>query len=32
VSVPAEVEAGPETRPGIEIILRHPAPEPATIE
>jgi hypothetical protein len=30
VSAPAEVEAGPETRPGIEIILRHPRPEPAS--
>jgi hypothetical protein len=29
VSAPAEVEAGPESRAGIEIILRHPAPPPA---
>jgi len=27
VNAPAEVEAGPETRPGIEIVLRHPAPD-----
>jgi hypothetical protein len=32
VSAPAEVEAGPETRPGITIVLRHPRPEPATPE
>ena len=32
VSAPVEVEAGPETRPGIEIVLRRPAPgvPPAT--
>ena len=29
VSAPADVEAGPESRAGIEIILRHPAPQPA---
>ncbi len=29
VSAPAEAEAGAETRPGIEIVLRHPAPQPA---
>jgi hypothetical protein len=32
VSAPADVEAGPETRPGIEIILRHPAPVVEPIE
>jgi hypothetical protein len=29
VSAPADVEAGPESRAGIEIILRHPATPPA---
>jgi hypothetical protein len=32
VRAPAEVVAGPETSPGIEIILRHPGPSPATPE
>jgi hypothetical protein len=32
VSAPVEVEAGPETRPGMEIILRHPLPQPAPAE
>jgi hypothetical protein len=30
VSAPAQVEAGPETRPGVEIILRHPPPPETT--
>ncbi len=32
VSAPAEVEAGPETRPGVEIVLRHPVMVPAAAE
>jgi hypothetical protein len=32
VSAPAEVEAGPETGPGIAIVLRRPALVPATQE
>jgi hypothetical protein len=32
VRAPAEVVAGPETSPGIEIILRHPGPSPAIPE
>lgn len=32
VSAPAEAVAGPETSPGIEIVLRHPGPLPAIPE
>jgi hypothetical protein len=32
VSAPADVVAGPESSPGVEIVLRHPGPSPAIPE